>query len=258
MARVAEIYKVLDTLLPRSLSCDWDNDGLMVCPDPEEEVHAVLFALDITPAVVEYAVKTGVQLIISHHPLIFSGIRRMDGIDAVSKKVLTLVRHGIAAMSFHTRLDAAEGGINDLLAARLGLSDIRRFGPDGEQIGRIGSLPEQMPLDAFCRLVKEKLGAPAVFAADAGHPFLRRVALLGGAGKEFLASAQASGADVFLTGEIGYNHILDVTEMGLSVVTAGHYDTEALFSAFFLRHLGERFPELLFCEYPNGSDILCF
>ena len=102
MATISEIYRHLNTVLPSSLSCDWDNDGLMVCAAPDKEVKKILLALDVTPAVIEYAVQIGADLIISHHPLIFSGIKRMDGHDGTSRKVISLLQNDIAVMSFHT------------------------------------------------------------------------------------------------------------------------------------------------------------
>lgn len=254
MATVSEIYTYLDAKLPTSLSCDWDNDGLMICADAAREVSTVLFALDITPAVIEYAAQSGTELILSHHPLIFRGIRRMDGSDTTSRKVAALLRRGISAMSFHTRLDMADGGINDILAAHLSLSDTERFGPAGEEAGRIGILETPLTLAEFCTLVKETLKAPHVCAADSGSP-IRRVAVLGGAGKDYIDSAARAGADVLLTGEVGYNAMLEAAENGLSVVTAGHYHTEALFSEYFTKALGDAFPELHFVSFPAGCAL---
>ena len=114
MSTVSEIYQYLNTVLPTSLSCDWDNDGLMVCPDPQTSVQKILFALDITPAVVTYAKKIGAELIISHHPLIFSGIRHMDGKDGTSRKVMDLIQNGIAA----TMLSARESRMQRKISSR--------------------------------------------------------------------------------------------------------------------------------------------
>lgn len=254
MASVSEIYRYLDGLLPRSLSASWDNDGLMVCADPQREVKKILFALDITPAVTEYAAEISADLILSHHPLIFHPIRHMDGADAVSRKVMFLIRHGISAMSFHTRLDAAEGGINDILADRLALSDIERFGPDGDTSGRIGTRKTSLPFEAFCLFVKETLRVPSLCAAK-GKDTVRRVAVLGGAGGDYIEPAIRAGADVLVTGEAGYNHLLEAAENGLSVIAAGHYHTEILFSSFFTAAIGKILPEIEFCCFPAGCEL---
>lgn len=254
MPTVSEIYQYLNSILPTSLSCDWDNDGLMVCPDPDAPVKTILFALDITPAVVAYAKEIGAELIISHHPLIFSGIRRMDGSDTTSRKVMALLQSGISAMSFHTRLDAAEGGINDILASLIGLCDIEKFGAEGDLSARIGTLPQALWFDDFCKVVKVKLGAPSVIGAKA-HEKVSRVAVLGGSGKDYIRAAQKMGADTFLTGEVNYNHLLEAAENGLSVVTAGHYHTEAPFTAFFEKALTEKFGSFTFVNFPTGCEL---
>ncbi len=254
MPKISEIYQCLERALPSSLSCDWDNDGLMVCASAEAEVRKILFALDITPAATEYAVKIGADLIISHHPLIFSGIRRMDGHDGTTRKVISLLQNNISAMSFHTRLDAAEGGINDILANIFSLSDIEKFGVDGDTAARIGTLPKPMAFEDFCRLVKDTLGAPSVCGAKAGDT-VSRLALLGGSGKDYIREAQKMGADTYLTGEVNYNYLLEAAENGLSVVTAGHYHTEAPFTAFFEKILSENFENLEFVLFPDGCEF---
>ena len=251
---VRELYKFFEEKIPRALSCDWDNDGLMVCASPEAEVKKILFALDITPAVVEYAEKIGADLIISHHPLIFSGIRHLDGRDGTSRKVISLLKNNISAMSFHTRLDAADGGVNDILANLFQLSDVQKFGVDGDTAARIGTLPKPMAFEDFCKLIKDTLGAPCVCGAK-GNETVSRLAVLGGSGKDYIREAQKMGADTYLTGEVNYNYLLEAAENGLSVVTAGHYHTEAPFTAFFEKILSENFEKLEFILFPDGCEF---
>ncbi len=257
MPTVSEIYQYLNMHLPTSLSCDWDNDGLMVCADPESPVKKILFALDITDTVVEEAINVGADLVISHHPLIFSGIRHMNGEDSTSRKVIRLMKAGISAMSFHTRLDAAEGGINDILASLFYLSDVESFGAEGDSTARIGTLPAPIPFEAFCKAVKAVLHAPSVCAAKSGDT-VSRVAVLGGSGKDYIQAAKKMGADTFLTGEVGYNYLLDAAENGLSVVTAGHFHTEAIFTAFFEKTLSDAFENLEFVHFAGGCELLYY
>lgn len=253
MATVSEIAQYLNLCLPSSLSCDWDNDGLMVCPEPNREVKKILFALDITPAVVDYAKEIRADMILSHHPLIFSGIRRMDGSDGTSRKVMALIQSKIAAMSFHTRLDAADGGINDILASLFSLSDIEKFGAEGDDSARIGTLPTTIKFEDFCDLVKKTLHAPVVCGAK-GNETVSRLAILGGSGKDYIRAAQKMGADTFLTGEVNYNYLLEAAENGLSVVTAGHYHTEAPFFTYFEKALTEKFGAFDFVCFPRGCE----
>ncbi len=223
---VAELYAFLNEKIPATLSCEWDNDGLMCCPDPTREVRRVLVALDITAAVVEEAVTEGYDAVISHHPLIFRPLRRVCACDPVAKKVIRLLSGGVSAMSFHTRLDAVTGGVNDVLAAKLGLTDLAVFGTDGEAIGRIGSLPAPTSAVAFAEQIKAVLGAEHVLLSDAGRE-VRRVAILGGSGSDDVGAAIAAGADTYVSGELGHHYLTDAPENAINLIAAGHFHTEA-------------------------------
>ncbi|MBQ8311007.1 MAG: Nif3-like dinuclear metal center hexameric protein [Clostridia bacterium] len=222
---VKELYRFLEVRIPRALSCEWDNDGLMCCPNAERKVARVLVALDVTAAVAEKAIAEGYDLIVSHHPLIFRPIGAVAPGKAVADKVIGLLLAGISVMSFHTRLDAVDGGVNDVLAARLGLCDVEPFGQNGETIGRIGTLPEEMTLKAFAARVKKATGAPYVQISSAGVP-VHRVALLGGGGADDVDAARAAGADTYLTGELKHHQLTEAPECGMNLVMGGHFYTE--------------------------------
>ena len=153
MASVIELYKYLDKSIPSSLSCDWDNDGLMCCPDPDREVKKVLFTLDITEKAASYAIENGYDLIISHHPLIFRPISNVAFDKSVSRTVMMRVKAGISAFSFHTRLDSLNGGVNDALAERLEIVDPEELDESGA--GRIGYLSDSMTAAEFANFVKK-------------------------------------------------------------------------------------------------------
>ncbi len=170
---IQQLYDALEARIPRSLSCGWDNDGLSCCPDPAAPVRGVLVALDATEDAVAAAERRGCNLLVTHHPLLFRGLRAVDGADTSSRKVLRLIRAGISTAAFHTRLDALPGGVNDTLAAVLGLHDVLPFGsgagedgnPAGMPLGRIGSLPAPESFDAFCARVRAALHLPALLGA---------------------------------------------------------------------------------------------
>lgn len=222
---ISELYQALEQKIPRSLSCEWDNDGLMCCSDTARKVQRVLVALDVTAEIAEHAIIGGYDLIISHHPLIFRPLRAVDPNIPVAKKVIRLLGAGVSVMSFHTRLDAVVGGVNDTLAAALGVLDPMPFGNGEETIGRIGTLKTEMTLDAFAAQVKAVTGAPFVTVADAGVP-VRRVAILGGSGSDDVGAAQAAGADTYLSGELAHHHLTDAPEHGVNLIAAGHFYTE--------------------------------
>ena len=220
---VYELYAQLCELIPPSLSCDWDNDGDMCIPDPTREVRRVLIALDITEEVVKTAIDGNYDLVLSHHPLLFHGLKHLVAGEMTAHKCIELCCAGISAFSFHTRLDAVEGGVNDVLAALLDLEDAVPFGEDG--IGRIGTLKQDMTAEDFARLVVERLDAPAVTLSDAGKT-VHRVAVLGGGGGDFMRGALAEGADTYVTGDAGFHHIVDAPQLGINLIVAGHHHTE--------------------------------
>ena len=224
---VKELYAALEARIPRALSCEWDNDGLMCCPDAEKTVKRVLVALDITAEVVKQAIEGGYDLIVSHHPLVFRPLKSVNPFDSVANKVIRLLCAGVSVMSFHTRLDAVRGGVNDTLANALGLREIASFGNEGEEIGRVGLLEREMTAAEFASLVKRVTGAPAVTLSDGGVP-VRRVAVLGGSGSDDVFAARAAGADTYLSGELGHHFLTDCPEWNMNLVAAGHFYTENL------------------------------
>ncbi len=215
---VIELYRYFDIKIPKELSCSWDNDGLMCCPDPEKDVKKALITLDITKDAVDYAAKGGFDLIVSHHPVIFRPIKSI-----VSRKLVKLISCGIAAMSFHTRLDAVCGGVNDCLAEAIGIENTMPFGEDG--IGRIGELASQASLCDFVDNVKGALKCSRVNVIQSGKP-CKRIAVCGGDGKDLLSAAIEMGADTYLTGSMSYNSMTDASELDINVIEAGHFYTE--------------------------------
>ena len=251
--KTIELYKYLNDAIPSSLSCDWDNDGLMCSGDTEKEVKKVLIALDITEKVVEKAANEGFDVIISHHPMIFKKIGAVEPTVASAKKAITLIKNDISAMSFHTRLDALTGGVNDVLCKKIGIKNALPFGPADEEMGRIGTLDTPMELDDFCKNLKNALGAPFVLASSCGKK-VHKVALLGGDGKDFAGAAIMSGADTYISGRISYNIMVDAPEMGINLIEAGHYFTEAPVCEF-LSELVKKADEKIQTEIFNSNEI---
>ncbi len=236
---VREFYIAMSAVIPRELGCDWDVDGLNVCPDPEREVRRVLVALDATNEVVDKAISEGYDVIFTHHPMLFGGLKNVVADDYDGAKVIKLCKGGISAISFHTRIDAAEGGVNDILADLVGLEHVEVVGD--ERIMRIGTLAQPVRAAEFAARVKDALDAPAVLCADAGKP-VHRVAVVGGSGKSEVALAIASGADTFLTGELKYSQYCDTDKLNLLV--AGHFYTEQPICARLCALVAEVAPEV--------------
>ena len=217
-----EFYEALDRRIPKSYSEEWDNDGALLLIDPEKKVEKILCTLDVSDEVIRYAEEKGFDLILSHHPLIFKGVKALDGETPTSRRVLALVSADIAAFSFHTRLDAMEGGINDALSSMLGLSEVAPIDEGEGALGRIGTLRAPMPLEDFCALVKKITDAPFVTVLKKTDA-VSRVAVVGGEGKDLIGEATNAGADTYLSGSLGYHAMLDGE---INLIECGHYFSE--------------------------------
>lgn len=240
MATVHEIEQRLFSWAPRESAMDWDNVGHLV-GDPEQEVERILVALDITERVVQEAIDCGAQLIVSHHPVMnvrwhereMQTLRPDTRLGGV---LTTLVKNDISAICMHTNLDAADGGVNDALAEKLGILQTEYL--TDEKIGRVGTLKCQIPLVEFTRFVVKSLGCNGLRYTDCGRP-VHRVAVGGGACGEYIAQAIALGCDTFVTSDLRYHDFLDTKELNL--IDAGHFPTEQVIVPELCRRLQAAF-----------------
>ena len=247
---VRELYEKMSERIPEHLSESWDNDGLMCAPDASREVTKTLLTLDVTEELVDYAIEQGFDLIISHHPLIFKPLRAINDSDHIARKLIKLIESEISVFSFHTRADKVSGGVNDRLCDALGVEGATPFGEG--LLGRIGEV-EQMSLQDFVYKAKLALGADVVKYSDGYNP-VRRVALVGGDGKDFLADAIESGADTFLSGRLSYNVMEEASELGINLIEAGHYFTEQPLTEFF-KDLLMRLSPSMYIEIASSNMI---
>ena len=243
MTTVQQVYEVIQRLAPPELAEHWDNPGLLV--DCGGAVRRVLVTLDITPEVVEEAAAKQCTVIVAHHPVIFDPLKRLCPADVPYQ----LVQAGISAICMHTNLDAAEGGVNEVLAGIFGMRDWEVFA-DG--CGRVGEV-EPITVPELARKAQAVLGGrcnrprsgPAVQVkfADSGKT-VKRLAVISGAGGSMFEDALAVGADCLLTGEANHHAAIDAVRLGLSLVAAGHYATEFPVCAAIADRLRTAFPEL--------------
>ena len=241
MIRVCDIEKYLFHWAPRELAMDWDNVGLLV-GDGAAEVRRVLVALDITEAVAAEAVSIGADLIVTHHPLMnctWHKVQHVTADDAQGRIITALLRNGISAICMHTNLDAAEGGVNDALAEKLGLNDTKAL--TEEKIGRVGMLKCEKPLVEFIQDVIKYLGCNGLRYTDCGKP-VHRVAVGGGACGDYIGQAVALGCDTFVTSDLSYHEFLDTK--ALNLIDAGHFPTENVICPVILERLQAAFPQL--------------
>ena len=244
MTTVADILAFLETLAPRAMAMDWDNVGLL-CGSRGAEVTKILVALDPFEDVCREAEEIGAQLIVTHHPLIFQAPRAITDETSLGRCIMQLCRHGISAINAHTNLDCAPGGVNDVLAAKLGLQNIQIIDPTGDPpygLLRCGDVTEQ-PLESFLAAVKDNLSCEGLRYVDGGKP-VHKVAVGGGSCAGAMFEALEAGCDTFVTADIKYNQFWDAHDLGLNLIDAGHFHTENPVVAVLSEKIAAAFPEV--------------
>lgn len=225
---VNDIAATIEAFAPRELQESYDNAGLQV-GDPTMPVSGILLCLDITEDVVAEALERKCNMIVSHHPLLFRGLKQIVGATPQQRIVVEALRHGIAIYSAHTNLDSARSGVSYEIGITLGLTDMRPLEPkpdcDGCGLGVIGTI-QPVPAKEFLRRVKERFDVKCLrYSAGSPQLVVRRVAVCGGSGASLIPLAIESGADVIVTGDVKYH---DFTDYGDRIIIAdiGHYESE--------------------------------
>ena len=262
MATVNDILCLVQTLAPREMKMDWDNVGLL-CGSKSTPVTKVLVALDPFEGVCREAADWGAQVIVTHHPLIFSPLKEVTDETSIGRSLQLLICHGISAINAHTNLDCAPGGVNDILARKLGLQDISVIDPSGTDaqgrewgLLRRGSVEEQ-PLDTFLPQVKDALGCKGLRYVSGGKS-VRHVAVGGGACAGGILDALAAGCDTFVTADVKYNQFWDARDLGMNLIDAGHFATENPVTAYLAEKIAAAFPEITVKISETHADCMNF
>lgn len=255
MTTVADIMNFMETLAPKALKMDWDNVGLN-CGSKKSPVKKILLALDPFEHVCQEAVEWGADLLVTHHPLIFRPWPMVTDDAAITRGLMNLVRHDISHFCAHTNLDCAEGGVNDVLAAKLGLTNVGKVPADAHGMLRMGDVETQSLAD-FLAFVKETLRCEALRYVDGGKP-VRKVAVGGGGCAGGLYDAILAGCDTFVTSDIKYNDFWDAKEQGLNLIDAGHFYTENPVIALLAEKIAAAFPEVEVKISENHWDCVKF
>ena len=262
MTKVGDILSYLETLAPRSMKMDWDNVGLL-CGSRNRPVTKVLVALDPFEGVCKEAAQWGAEVIVTHHPLIFSPLKSVTDETSIGRAVQVLCSGGISAINAHTNLDCAPGGVNDCLARTLGLSDVQVIAPSGvDELGRPWGLLRQgtveaQPLSDFLPHVKEALHCDGLRYVNGGKP-VHRVAVGGGACASELLDAVNAGCDTFVTADVKYNQFWDAKDLGLNLIDAGHFPTENPVTALLAEKIAAQFPEITVKISETHRDCMKF
>ena len=257
MVKCRDVMDVMERIAPKRLAEDWDNPGLLV-GSPSDEVRRILVCLDVHEKIVARAQEEDFQMIVAHHPIIFRGLKKLRTDLPDGRLLGALLRAGVAVFAAHTNLDSAEGGVNDVLAARIGL-DMASIAPFGkvdslsESLGRVGKLPMPMKAKAFAEQVKNKLGAANVRFVSGGNRLVKKVGLCSGSGAEFIERAALLGCDAYVTGDVRYHDAQRAAALGLHVIDAGHFATEQPVVGILATRLAEELAGKVEIEADNSS-----
>ena len=223
--KVKDIIKVIEDFAPLSIQEGWDNSGLCV-GSPEDEVTSVLLALDCTPELVDEAVSCGADMIVTHHPLIFSGLKKISPEDMVGEAVIKAIRVGISIYAAHTSADKVLEGVSGAMAAKLGLVNVTVLDEDGEGtgLGAVGDLPQPMTAEQAVALVKDRFALKAMKTSRPSDGMISRVAMCGGSGGSLIKAARKAGAQLYISGDISYHNFF--TSDGFMIMDIGHYESE--------------------------------
>ena len=234
--KIKEVLSALERFAPLPLQESWDNAGLQVGLT-ETEVSGALLCLDVNEKIVDEAIRKGCNVVVSHHPLLFRGLKTISDLTDVQRTVMKAVQKGICVISMHTNMDNAKGGVNYKMAEKLGLRDVLFLAPkmvDGVESGSgvIGELPEAQASDDFVLAVKKAFGVECAMCNELLRRPVRKVALCGGAGDFLLDEALKAGADAFITGEMHYHQYFGY-EQQIQICVIGHYQSEQYTAEIF-------------------------
>ena len=256
--KMSEITELFNGFAPEYLAESWDNPGLLV-GEEKAEIKKILVALDATDEVVDEAVKIGADLIVTHHPMIFGSLKKINDATNLGKKIIKLIRNNICVFAMHTNLDIAFGGVNDDLAKILGLKNIGVLAescmqndmPNG--LGRYGDI-EETTLGEFAEKVKEKLGLDGIRIVGEKDRTIKKAGLCTGSGMEFMADAVKKQCDVYITSDIKYHDSQKAIEDGITLIDATHYGSENIIVPVIKKFLNEKAPSIeVFESSVNGQ-----
>ena len=223
--KVKDIIAAIENFAPLSLQEEWDNSGLCIGSE-EDEVTSVIVGLDCTPELVDEAIACGADMIVTHHPLIFSGLKRISPDDFVGKMVMKVVKAGISVYAAHTTADKVADGVSGAMAVRLGLEDVQILDEDGDGtgLGVVGNLPQPMTAQEMVELVRTRFALETVRTSRPLDSMITRVAMCGGSGSSLIGAAKASGAQLYISGDISYHNFF--TQDEFMIMDIGHYESE--------------------------------
>lgn len=247
---IEKIYEFLNKKFPVNTAADFDNSGFLI-GDKAADVKSAVLALDCTDSAVNLAIETGSKLIITHHPVIFGGVKNIKKGDIVH----TLIENGISVISMHTNLDIGENGVNDVLCSALELNSVKNLETSDGFIIRQGVLKKSMSCDSFASFVSQKLNTAVKYVGEGN---IKNIAVCSGSGSEFLFDAIENGCDALVTSEVKHHLFLEAEHLGIAVFDAGHFPTEDVVIEPLCSMLSKEFPEIEFItDHFSPIKVVC-
>ena len=261
---VKNILDTLEQFAPLPLQEGYDNAGLQ-CGVTDAEVSGVLLCLDVTETIIEEAIQKGCNVVVSHHPLLFHGLKCISEADYISRVVMKAIKAGIAIIAMHTNLDAVKGGVNYKIADKIGLDDLEPLGDvklsNGRVVGSeglIGTLIEPLAADDWIKLIKETFHVECLECNELLRREIKKVAICGGAGSFLLDEAVEKKADAFLTGEMKYHEFFGLEQV-IQITVIGHYQSEMYTPELLSDIIVKAWPDCkCFVSETNTNPILYF
>ena len=239
--KVKDITAVIEQFAPLSIQEGWDNSGLCI-GSPDAPVTSILLGLDCTPELVDEAIACGADMIVTHHPLIFSGLKKITPDNIVGEAVIKAIKAGISIYAAHTNADKVIAGVSGAMAARLSLENVQILDEDGEGtgLGVVGDLPEPISAEEAIALVKDRFSLKAMRMSRPLEGKISRVAMCGGSGGSLISAAVRSGAQLYISGDISYHNFF--TKEGFMIMDIGHYESEIEIVDILFSLLRKKFP----------------
>ena len=258
--KIQQVLSALEQFAPLPLQESWDNAGLQIGLT-EAEVSGALLCLDVTEKVIDEAIAKGCNLVVSHHPLLFRGLKQVSDANDVQRTVRKAIKNDICVISMHTNMDNARGGVNFKIAEKLGAkchTEKEGHTAPAEKIPMVvAELPEAMEARAFIELVKERFGVKCAHCNELLQRQIRKVAICGGAGDFMLDEAIAKGADAFITGEMHY-HVFFGHEQEIQICVIGHYESEQFTSEIFQEIIQKECPGVRCVIAETITNPICY
>lgn len=240
--KAADIIRILETKFPVTNAEEWDNVGLIV-GNHKKNIKRIQFSLDVTENAIEHAIKHNIDMIISHHPMIFKPIKKINSYSLLGKKLLTLNRENINVYSMHTNLDSSYNGLNDYILTKLEARESKTIAlnEDGVGIGRYFVLDKDMTIKAFSDILKTKLDIQQMrYVGTNFEKKIKRVGIINGSAMNYWKLAKSLGIELFITGDISYHDALEAKESGLHLLDFGHYESERFFYELIKEELKDK------------------